>query len=361
MLVTLITVLVVLSAYYIHKKLTYWDKRGITNKKPFFPYIIPLHLFNRHNPHMTFKRLYTKYQGQGPVLGFYAFLQPHLIALDVNFVKDIMITDNEYFYDRYFYSNEKDDPFSYNLFSMAGKKWRDLRTKLTPTFSASKLKHMFPLAARVADELNNAIANQIANNSPVIDFQELIYRFSTDVISTCAFGVESNALNNQKSLFRQTGADLQSAYHGFKIIAGEMMGTWAHRFHMVIVPKKAREFFMKLVKDTIKYRLENNVERPDLISILMKWRATDVESEQVNTEKLTLNEIGTSAFLYFFAGSETSAVTISYALYELAQNNELQEKLRKTILEVLPKYNGEVTYDALAEMVYMDQCINGEL
>lgn len=47
------------------------------------------------------------------------------------------------------------------------------------------------------------------------------------------------------------------------------------------------------------------------------------------------------------------------ALYELAYRPEIQDKLRSEITSVLSKHNGEITYEALAEMTFLDQVING--
>lgn len=49
-----------------------------------------------------------------------------------------------------------------------------------------------------------------------------------------------------------------------------------------------------------------------------------------------------------------------FALYELARNPELQERTRKEIREVLQKYNGQLTYEAFQEMIYLRQVIDGE-
>lgn len=50
---------------------------------------------------------------------------------------------------------------------------------------------------------------------------------------------------------------------------------------------------------------------------------------------------------------------MTFALYELAYRNEIQEKLRKEIVEVDKRHNGEITYEAISEMTYLDQVVNG--
>ena len=67
------------------------------------------------------------------------------------------------------------------------------------------------------------------------------------------------------------------------------------------------------------------------------------------------------AFSFFTAGFETSSTTMSFALYELALQPELQSKLRKEICEVLQKHNQQLTYEGIQEMKYLDMVVNGKL
>jgi cytochrome P450 family 6 len=46
------------------------------------------------------------------------------------------------------------------------------------------------------------------------------------------------------------------------------------------------------------------------------------------------------AFVFLFAGYETSASTMSFALYELALHPEIQHSLRAEILQVLSEQDG---------------------
>lgn len=77
------------------------------------------------------------------------------------------------------------------------------------------------------------------------------------------------------------------------------------------------------------------------------------------TNRLTILEAAAQAYVFFLAGFETSATTATYCLYELAQHQNLQSKVREEIEEILKKHD-ELTYDAVNEMTYLHKVVNGK-
>lgn len=73
---------------------------------------------------------------------------------------------------------------------------------------------------------------------------------------------------------------------------------------------------------------------------------------------MTLKEASAQAFVFFAAGFETSSSTITYCLYEMALNPDIQEKLRLEMRSVL--HEQLLTYESIAEMVYLDKVLSGE-
>lgn len=71
-----------------------------------------------------------------------------------------------------------------------------------------------------------------------------------------------------------------------------------------------------------------------------------------------MSEAAAQAYIFFLAGFETSSTTATYCLYELAQHQDIQNKVRKEIDEILKKH-GELTYNAVNEMTYLHKVING--
>ena len=66
------------------------------------------------------------------------------------------------------------------------------------------------------------------------------------------------------------------------------------------------------------------------------------------------------ALAFLLAGYETSASTLSFALYELALHPEIQRSVRAEILQVLNKHDGKLTYDIVQDMSYLDRVVSGE-
>jgi cytochrome P450 family 6 len=66
------------------------------------------------------------------------------------------------------------------------------------------------------------------------------------------------------------------------------------------------------------------------------------------------------ALTFLIAGYETSASTLTFALYELAMHPEIQRSLRAEILQVLSKHDGKLTYGGIQDMLYLDRVVSGE-
>lgn len=86
-----------------------------------------------------------------------------------------------------------------------------------------------------------------------------------------------------------------------------------------------------------------------------------LKNSENEEEKMTVNEIAAQSMDFFFAGFETSANALNFCIHELAMddNKNIQNEARREILNVLEKYNGDLCYDALNEMKYVDRVING--
>lgn len=50
---------------------------------------------------------------------------------------------------------------------------------------------------------------------------------------------------------------------------------------------------------------------------------------------------------------------MSFFMYELAKNPAAQQKAHDEIVKILGEHDGKLTYDAVADMKYVGQCLDG--
>lgn len=62
---------------------------------------------------------------------------------------------------------------------------------------------------------------------------------------------------------------------------------------------------------------------------------------------------------FFIDGYETSSITLSFILFDLADNPLVQTRLKEEIDNTLLKYDGRITYEAIQEMTFLDCVYNG--
>ncbi|XP_067627501.1 probable cytochrome P450 6a21 [Eurosta solidaginis] len=341
--------------YISHRNLNYWQTRGIPCDQPHWLFGNLKDAAKTVSYVEAFNVVYKRYLGSGPFCGFYFLQQPAVLALSPEFIKRILIKDFNNFSDRGLYSNEKDDPLSGNLFLLDGEKWRYLRNKLSPTFTSGQMKFMLPTMLAVADQFVEAL-NHHLEKSNAIEVKEILARFTTDVIGSCAFGIECNSLKNPDAIFRQMGRNiLNDRRHSTLVnILMNALPNLASKLHMRSNKDKYTEFFLKIVRESVEYREKNNVQRKDFLNILMDLNKSNKKADE---KGLSVEEMAAQVFLFFLAGFETSSTTLGFLLYELALNLDIQKRLRAEVLETLAKHDNEASYECINSMPYMQQVI----
>ncbi|XP_063929830.1 cytochrome P450 6a8-like [Zophobas morio] len=351
--VLIITTVILLITNYFHQSYKYWAKKGVPTIRPHFPLgntniLLPKGL----SVGTLSQKFYTEFKKRGEKFGgVYLVTEPNLVVVDPEYVKDILCKDFQYFVDRGFYYNEKDDPISAHLFALDGVQWRNLRVKLTPTFTSGKMKMMFQTVVDCCNFMKEAIEQNLTQD---IEIKEVLGRFTTDVIGSCAFGIECNSFKHPDAEFRKMGKEIfqYSIWGSLKAFVSMNLPKLSLQLGITSVTKEVQNFFTGIVTDTVNMRHDNNIRRNDFLQILMDLK---------DSSGLTLDEIAAQVFLFFAAGFETSSTTMTFALYELARNPEIQKKLREEICQILERHDGKITYDSLTEMKYLGQVMDETL
>ncbi|XP_070493750.1 probable cytochrome P450 6a13 [Chironomus tepperi] len=354
MILYIILAVIFLLYFWFKKKHLFWKDRGFIYPEP----SIPLGSLNGIGVKEHFseyvKRHYDLYKNRSPAFGMYLVANPALVITDIELIKDVMVRQFESFHERHFYVNKKADPLWNNLFTAGGQEWKDLRAKLSPTFTSGRIMMMFPIVSEVADRMVEYL-KQPSMTQGDLEVKEIFSSFTTEVIASVAFGLDIHCLGNPDNEFRRVtkfvfDPPVLFNLKNFMIFA---LPTVAKFFNMVLSPQFVTDFFMNTVRANMEYREKNNVRRNDFFQLLLDIKNSDVG--------LSFNEMVANSFLFFSAGFETSSSAITFCTYELALNQDIQDRLRDEIEEVLAKHNGEVTYDAISEMKYLDMVLSETL
>lgn len=359
-------ILIVLSALiawlfgYLRHCYSYWEQQGVPQLRTHFLFG---NFFKLKSVHLSelLQENYDAFKGKCQVAGTYIYTRPIAVVTDLDLVKAILIKDFNKFVDRINTPfNLEKNPLAGHLFNLHGEQWRALRTKLSPTFTSGKIKYMFSSITSVAQQLDETCRREVAasaNSGHILELHDLLGRYTVDVIGSCAFGIECNSLRNPKAEFRVVARKLFTDHNRgvrwslFKVTYMKLLNKMPIRLRHP--NEDFSGFFLRLIRDTVEVRERENIKRNDFMDLLLDLRRTEEKNG------LTVEQLAAQVFVFFVAGFETSSSNMSYALYELAKNPSIQSKLRAEIQSVLQKH-GKLTYEAMMEMEYLDQVVNGE-
>jgi len=205
--------------------------------------------------------------------------RPALVLRDPDIIKAILVKDFNTFYERYVRSNLKTDPLSQNLFLLKGPTWRLLRVKLTPIFTSFRMKQMFPLVSTCAENLRKYI-DQYSTEGKPLEMKETAAKYSTDVITTCAFGIQSNCLMDPNAEFREFGRQIFnfSVYRSFEFMSSWMLPFVVKVMDVKFFSSQTTKFLKRVFWDTIREREEKNIQREDILQLLMQMKNEDAKA-----------------------------------------------------------------------------------
>ncbi|XP_012543609.1 cytochrome P450 9e2 [Monomorium pharaonis] len=301
------------------------------------------------------------YFPEAKYVGIMDFATPGVLLRDPELIRDVMVKDFEHFPDHRSFVDEDLEPlFGKNIFALRGDRWREMRNTLSPSFTASKMKFMFELISKCSEDFVNYLVDH-PEICHAIETKEAFRRYTNDVIATAAFGISVNSMKDQYNEFYTRGVEATKFSSGFlsiiKFIFMRTCPTLAKSMGLTMFPSATSKFFKTVVAETIRAREEQGIVRPDMIHLLMQAR--DKKSDSVH--KMTLDDIVSQAFIFFFAGFDTSSTLMCFAIHEIAVNQDIQDRLREEVRQHLAEGNGEISYDSLTKMSYMDMVISETL
>lgn len=198
--------------YWALYRSTYWRRQNVPHSlgTPLLGNLTEI-LFRKNTTAVHIAKLYNKFYDK-PIFGINLFAKPALVLRDPEIIKRVMVKDFNLFSNRHSNSDAKSDVIGCtNLFLLRNPLWRFLRNKLTPIFTSGRIKQMYVLVNDIGNNLNEYMMGLNVNEktqSMEIELKGLCSRYTMDVISSCAFGVDANSIKDPDSEFIRNGKSM---------------------------------------------------------------------------------------------------------------------------------------------------------
>ncbi|XP_025411625.1 probable cytochrome P450 6a14 [Sipha flava] len=359
-IVTCCTAIVLFLYKYTTYSYKYWKKKSVISATP-VPFFgnIKDHVMLKMTQGECLKNIYNDFPNE-KFVGIYQLQKPTLLLRDPEIIRQFLVKSFTHFTDRGFLYDGHREPLTKHLVNLEGDTWKMLRQKLTPTFSSGKIKNMLGLLQGCGVQLINYMEAAIESGKSEFEMRDLTAKFTTDVIGTCAFGIECNSLRDTQSEFRRMGCAVlnSSASSALSKIVRVFFPKLFKALKLRTFPFEVQQFFLGVVKQTIDFRKTNRVLRNDFIQLLLEIKDQKQPKNADDTAvELTEELIAAQVFVFFLAGFETSSTTLSFCLHEMAVNQEIQSRVYNEINETADKYGLPLSYEAISSMDYLEQCL----
>ncbi|KAM8862585.1 cytochrome P450 3A27-like [Spinachia spinachia] len=349
LLVTLITV-------YGNAPYGFFKKMGIPGPKP-WPFIGTF-LEYRKGIHKFDTECYQKY---GKVWGIYDGRVPILATMDTAMIKSILVKEC---YSNF--TNRRDLGLNGALRDaitvVEDEEWKRIRSILSPSFTSGRLKEMYSIMLQHSGNLIKSLRKR-AEADEVVDVKDIFGPYSFDVVTSTAFSVDIDSINNPSDPFVANVKELVKFTFltplFVLLVLFPFLEPVLDKMDVTLFSRESLDFFYGFLKRIKSDRNKNeHKNRVDIMQLMVDSQTPETSKEDPSSHRgLTDSEILSQAVVFIFAGYETSSGTLGFLAYNLATHPDIQKTLQEEIDKTFPN-KAQPTYDALMQMEYLDMVFN---
>ncbi|KAI0723090.1 cytochrome P450 monooxygenase pc-2 [Earliella scabrosa] len=305
---------------------------------------------------------------------------PLYITTDANVIKTVLATDFPEFEKGEAFRESVNSVLGTGVFNADGELWKFHRTMTRPYFTRDRISH-FEMFGRHADLAIRKMKERFAGGH-TLDFQDLIARFTLDsatefLFGACVHSLESDlpyAYNDpiapQGMRVQSTADRFAEAFMGAQYaIAMRLRKGWSWRFEELHKDTSAEH--MKIVDAYIQPILEEALRKNRAASGKEKRGGGAEGAEAEIDENETLLDhlvkftddpvvLHDETLNIMIAGRDTTATTLTFAVYMMCMYPHVFRKLRAEIMEKIGPTQMP-TFDDIRNMKYLRAVINETL
>jgi len=275
-----------------------------------------------------------------------AFGAPNIVVWDGSIIREIL-KDYRTFEKRFLARSVVSIHLSgyEQIVRVNGDVWKMHRSIMQPIFG--NITTFFDVMQSKGEELV-ALWMKKFSDGAFTPIGEDISRVTLDVFGNTLLGKDFNFLNGQ-DVGPLNAYNFATKYLYVPFFSNIPM--WYYKWAPFGLTKKVREsinyfeeFIFKIIDE-----YDDKSEKKSLLYLL-------IEANKDN--KLSRQALRDSAIILFLGGHETTSTTLQYVIYNMAINQDCQEKLREEINRVFPN---RVEVEGIKELKYMSNVINETL
>ena len=164
-----------------------------------------------------------------------------------------------------------------------------MRATLSPVFTSGRMRLMSDFLESASSLLVIEIELDLQNDRET-NLQQVLNKFSMDVIGSCVFGIDPKSFNKKKSQLVHHGEEYGKIDAGLafrNLVAMIPGGKWLlGKLGKTILKEDTILFFFNLIKETVERRRRTGERRRDLIDLMSEALTNnlDTEDEDPNEE-----------------------------------------------------------------------------
>ncbi|OAD02102.1 cytochrome P450 CYP5203 [Mucor lusitanicus CBS 277.49] len=290
------------------------------------------------------------------------FLVPSLICTaDPKNVEHILKNNFEGYIKGSEFDYTMHDLLGEGIFNSDGDRWKSQRKTASQIFHVKNFRDQFTKV--FVDEINLAsreIFDKAVASGEVIDFHDIMLRFSMDSFAELGFGVKLNSL-----LERADFADSFDALqlHSFRksVIPGIEIYETAKHYLFYWSKEKSMKQHLATVNTFAKRLIKERHEEEEAAKLSdIKYEKGDLLSRFMravsrNGQTLDDNELRDTILNFIIAGRDTTAQALSWTFYQLMLFPEIQEKVHAEAEQFITEEveaDPSKLYTVIQDMVY---------